>query len=465
MVMMTVLIKKKIGIWGFGRVGKSVAHMLFDQGYSVAVMTKNVLSADEMILLQEHAITLYTEQEKETFFAVNDYIIPSPGIDIRDCYDTYKHKWLTELDLFYDHFKKSIITITGTVGKTTITFMLDQILQHYGVNICTGGNIGTPMCDLIAQQNNVQYALLEVSSFQLEYCTTFAPHVAIWTNLAPNHLDRHTTYDDYFNAKYKSIVHQNNTDKALVPLSLAQKIKHKSPASTLYYFHSAVPTEEELSVLHISDILFFIEDNHIKKKIGDTNTFLIALNSLPSITFAENWLVICATLDLLDLPMHQLPTYACTLAIPEHRMEKIVSNDIVFYNDSKSTTTTSTRAAIEKLQGKSIIVFIGGLSKGVDRAQFIKELKDKVKYVYCFGAEAETLRTYCATNNIPAQAFTTLDDAFEACVNKATTQDCILFSPAGSSYDLFKDYEDRGNYFKKLVRNLTTAEIDINKNI
>ena len=146
-----------------------------------------------------------------------------------------------------------------------------------------------------------------------------------------------------------------------------------------------------------------------------------------------------------------------------HRLQFVAEHDgLRFYNDSKSTTTTSTRAAIEKLQGKSIIVFIGGLSKGVDRAHFIKELKGKVKHVYCFGAEAETLRTYCATNNIPAQDFATLDDAFEACVNKVTPQDCILFSPAGSSYDLFKDYEERGNYFKKLVRDYNT-DTDINK--
>ena len=451
---MTALIKKKIGIWGFGRVGKSVAQMLCAEGYTVSVMTKNALSEDEKVWLQQHTITFYTEEEKDLFLHHNDYLIPSPGVDIRADYHTHKNKWLSELDLFYARFKKPIISITGTVGKTTITFMLNQILQRYGVSICTGGNIGNPMCDLIDQHNDVQYALLEVSSFQLEYCTTFAPQLAIWTNLAPNHLDRHTTYDDYFNAKYQSIAHQNDTDKAIVPLCLAEKIKDKSPKSTVSYVHPRVPTSQELSILDSTDILFFIENNQVKKKIGDTIIPCIALDDLPSITFAENWLIICSALDLLGLPIDQLATHADTVAIPEHRMEKIVSNNIIFYNDSKSTTTASTRAAIEKLRDKSIIVFIGGLSKGVDRAPFIKELKGKVEYVFCFGAEAETLSTHCAINTIPAEAFATLDDAFDACIKKATTQDCVLFSPAGSSYDLFKDYEERGNYFKKLVYNL-----------
>jgi len=455
-------IKKKIGIWGFGRVGKSIVHLLSTENCNLSVMTKDALCEDDMLVVQQYSIATYTEQEKETFLAENDYIIPSPGIDIRDYYHTYAHKWLTELDLFYDRFKKPIITITGAVGKTTTTYLLDQILRQYNINICMGGNIGIPMCDVIAQQNNAHYALLEVSSFQLEYVNHCAPHLAIWTNLVPNHLDRHATYDDYFNAKYNSIAHQNSSDKALVPLGLAQKIKQKSPKSIVYYFNPTLPTQEELKILHQDDMLFFIDGNHIKKKIGGSVSCLIALEVLPDITFTENWLVICSALDILGLNPQDVVTYTHTLAIPEHRMEKMLSNTIVFYNDSKSTTTASTQAAIEKLNGKSIILFIGGLSKGVDRADFIKGLKDKVKHVYCFGAEADTLNAYCVAHGISAHAFSTLDSAFEACVKQATTKDCILFSPAGSSYDLFKDYEDRGNYFKKLVHDYNT-DTDINK--
>lgn len=164
----------------------------------------------------------------------------------------------------------------------------------------------------------------------------------------------------------------------------------------------------------------------------------------------------------MGLDLCALPNHINAVALPEHRMEKIVatSRDIVFYNDSKSTTTTSTHAAIGKLSGKSIILFVGGLSKGVDRAHFIKELKDRVKEVYCFGAEADILNAYCVMYGIASQPFSTLDDAFDVCVKNVTTQDCILFSPAGSSYDLFKDYEERGNYFKTLVRNFIASDVN-----
>lgn len=453
-------IKKNIGIWGFGRVGKSVAQMLHAQGHTISVMTKDALSEDEKILAQKYVFHVYIEKEKENFFNRNDLLVPSPGIDIRGDYQTQKGKWLHELDLFYAHFKKPIIAVTGTVGKTTITTMLNHILKAYGVNICTGGNIGIPMCDLIPQQSTIEYALLEVSSFQLEYCTQFAPRLAIWTNLAPNHLDRHVTYDDYFDAKYNLLVHQKITDKSLVPLALAQKIKDKSVKSTLYYFSPTIPTQEELEIIAHDEALFFIDGNHIKKRLNNTITTLINLDTLPDITFVENWLIICSALDIMGLDLCTLFGHINAVALPEHRMEKIVavSQDIIFYNDSKSTTTTSTRAAIEKLAGKSIVLFVGGLSKGVDRAQFIKELKNHVKHVYCFGAEADTLNAYCALYGISSHAFSTLDDAFYACVKNTTAHDCILFSPAGSSYDLFKDYEERGNYFKTLVRNFIASD-------
>ncbi len=148
-----MITKKNIGIWGFGRVGKSVAQMLHAQGHAISVMTKDALSTDEKLLAQKYAIHLYTQDEKQEFFNRNDVLVPSPGVDIRGDYQTQKDKWLTELDLFYAHFKKPIIAVTGTVGKTTITTMLDQILKAYKIPICTGGNIGIPMCDLIMQQD------------------------------------------------------------------------------------------------------------------------------------------------------------------------------------------------------------------------------------------------------------------------------------------------------------------------
>ena len=141
--------------------------------------------------------------------------------------------------------------------------------------------------------------------------------------------------------------------------------------------------------------------------------------------------------------------------LPEHRLEKVATiANIEFYNDSKATITASTLAAIEKINQRPIVLFLGGISKGVNRADFVKQLKDKVRMVYCFGKEAEQLKSFCDQNQIEAQAFGNLEQAFTMLTHNLIPQDQILFSPAGASYDLYTDYRERGNHFKKLVKNI-----------
>ena len=150
--------------------------------------------------------------------------------------------------------------------------------------------------------------------------------------------------------------------------------------------------------------------------------------------------------------MNELETIAPTAQLPAHRLEKIGTiNNVIFYNDSKATTTASTWAAVQKLKNKPIHLFLGGLSKGVDRAPFIIQLKDAVKYIYCFGKEASELYKMCKNNDIPAMHFATLNDALDTCVTQIEPHDCVLLSPAGSSYDLYENYEHRGNHFKELI--------------
>jgi len=141
-----------------------------------------------------------------------------------------------------------------------------------------------------------------------------------------------------------------------------------------------------------------------------------------------------------------------TVELPAHRLEYIgCYNNINFYNDSKSTTMASTLAAVTQLKNRPLHLFIGGLSKGVNRTPHITQLKNMVHHVYCFGAEANELYKSCLQNNIAASYFSSLDIAVSICVKQVNPGDCVLLSPAGSSYDLYRDYEQRGNHFKTLV--------------
>ncbi len=441
---------KKIGIWGFGVVGKTALAYFAKHGFVTNVMDAKQLTQEEYLLIQESKST-FIPQEKCTFFLEeHDLILASPGIDLRP-YESYKHKFITELDLFYHEFKKPIIAITGTIGKTSITHLLSSILGTQK-KVATGGNIGTGMLSLIGQQKTVDYALLELSSFQLESCSSFAPDLAIWTNFFPNHLDRHGSLENYFKAKCMLLAQQKKNQQALVPLNLAPMITRslKNYIQQFHFFCDQAPTKDQQKQFPHANF-FWLKNKSIMRLHTHQTTAVINLTLLPDITFAQNWLIISAALTLLDIPQDILQSLP-SLTLPSHRIEKVATiNHLDFYNDSKGTIIEATLAAVKKLQGKPIVLFMGGISKGVDRTTAFKELKNNVSTIFCFGTEADFLKKHAELHAIPCFAFATLEEAFKGALSQAKAGDQILFSPSGASYDLFAHYEERGNCFKKLV--------------
>lgn len=432
---------KKIGVWGMGSVGTAVCSFLYSRGYQIGCMDKKQL---------KKPFPVFSEQDKIDFFNRYDFIMPSPGVDIRTDYRQLKKKLMPELELFIQFFDKPIIAITGSVGKTTVTTLLSQLLSKHK-RVVTGGNIGTALFDLIEQQSSCEWGILELSSFQLEYCTTFAPKIAVITNINENHLDRHGTMHKYIQAKCTMIKHQKKTDITLVPFSLINEIQ-KITTKNIYYFSERKLTENEKEKLKKGDGLFYLDENIIYLKKSNITKVLYDTFLLPSFTFKENWLIIIALFQLLNIDYSNLNQNAQNILLPNHRLELIKTfRGVDFYNDSKATTSAATRAAIEKLKHKPIILLLGGLSKGIDRELLIKEIKDNVKMVICFGKEAKTLYKLCEKYTIKSNEYSNLADAFDAAINVAQKNDCILLSPAGSSFDLFENYEHRGNYFKQLV--------------
>lgn len=448
---------KRVGIWGFGIVGKAAVNYLHTQGYRLSVMDKRIPTEQELDDLKEKNITWYdenTEKSLNSFFYSHEFIIPSPGINISATrYATHKDKWLHELDFFYALFDKPIIAITGSIGKTSTTHILDQLFKQLSVPVAVGGNIGTPTFDLINQQDTVDYALLEVSSFQLNHCKKFAPFLAIWTNFHPNHLDHHGTEQEYFLAKENILSYQKKDQLSLIPFALRDKVSPPVAGHKRSYFATNSPDTQQLTTLHTNEQIYYLKNNTVMRYTQGVHISLMHLTpALTDLTFIENIVLLTAACDLIHLDVTALETIACTMQLPEHRIEKTGTiNTIDFYNDSKATTTASTLAAVEKLHNRPLHLFLGGLSKGVDRAPFIAQLKNTVKHIYCFGREADALYTMCAYNNIPTSQHTTLDNAVHSCLLAIQPGDCVLLSPAGSSYDLYKNYEQRGKHFKELV--------------
>lgn len=454
--------KQNYGVWGLGVVGKSVLRYLLKNATQfnvnqLTVMDKRTPTPDEEQFLRQHGIIYISQDNLASFFASNDIIIPSPGIDLTNVSEHF-HKIITEIDLFYDAWKnqkKYIIGVTGTIGKTTVVHLLSDLLKHNGFQVTTGGNIGIPMFDILNEP--APWALLELSSFQLEKAKRFTADIAVITNILPNHLDRHSTLEAYTEAKYALMCHQNKPNqKALVPWSLRTTFKKYSNRPLSLFSMSPVKQND----LH-DDTLYYFDDQKLLK-ITKTTTTSYTIPPIPDISFKENWLIILAVCEMLGLLKEGLAFPVLTL--PAHRLQQVATiNGLTFYNDSKSTIPQSTLAAVDHIHSLSsqnptrIHLFLGGLSKGVDRSSVIPLLKSKIASISCFGVEADMLFEACRKAGITAFKHKSLEESFENCIAQAKVNDIILFSPSGSSFDLFKDYKERGEKFASLVLALEKA--------
>lgn len=440
---------KKIGIWGLGVVGTSAIKYFVKKGFSVQAMDQKEPNQQQKDLLNKLEVPFFLQTELSSFLSFNDFILPSCGIDLRP-HSAYSHKFLSELDLFQIECSKPIIAITGSVGKTTTTHLLSELLKAQGKKVFTGGNIGVGLLESIDLANASDYVVLEASSFQLERCKTFAPDLAICTNIFANHLDRHGTMEEYLKAKLAIIARQKEGQRCLFPAALYETVMNAKVMSAPSFFSCK-------EVPNISDYhsLYFLRNAQVCMNYQTNTKQIIDLIQLPWVSYRENIIILASALHILDCSLGNFVEILNKQEVPEHRMEKVATiATIDFYNDSKATIPASTLAAIEKINSRPIVLFLGGISKGVNRADFVSQLKNKVRVVYCFGKEAEQLKSFCDLNNIPAFSFANLEQAFGNLSNTITLQDQVLFSPAGASYDLYTDYRERGEHFKKLVNNL-----------
>jgi UDP-N-acetylmuramoylalanine--D-glutamate ligase len=441
---------KKIGIWGFGVVGQS-ALTYFDQQNVASIQ---ILDSKEIIASTKKTPTITILQNEESiqdFLENNDFILASPGIKLHKYQNKFAHKFINELDILQEQATCSVIAITGTVGKTSITHLLEKIIKHSNQNTIAAGNIGYPMLSLLS--NPKEIAIIELSSFQLQPIRSFAPDLAIFTNFFANHLDHHQSVEEYFAAKCNILKYQTEHQIALLPLDLVHQIGQMTrPKNNWAFFSTTKPTQEILEK-YIDHQIYYLENKNIYQTHDGITNLIFDCNSLPALTFDTNWLVIIAACNLYKIDLTTIAPIVQNLALPDHRVQKVGSwQGSNFYNDSKATVWQATLQAVQSIGNKPIKLFVGGLSKGADRTPLFQALAGKNIEIYTFGKEAHQLAQLCAQFNIKHAAYATLDTAWLACINNLTTPHEILFSPGGSSFDLFVDYKARGDYFMNLVK-------------
>ena len=497
----------KLGIVGFGIVGKSALAflnrqkartvapagegVLLDEAteaecYQINIWDERPLGMDEQEIIKIYKAGIVDSQTVglDDFIKSNDYVIASPGVNIND-FKHHSDKFLCELDFFSVFFNKPVIAITGSFGKTTITKLLGKLINAVPVQYAqamihgiqpghllhsaVGGNVGVGMLDLIQQQDAYDLAVLELSSFQLELNKKFAPDLALLTNFYPNHLDRHQTELEYFEAKFNLFRFQREHQYTLFDADILRgsagqwlNDRLETLKSSVYFFTAHVFDDMLLSMIKRPNYGVFYCDGSwicqadVKDGLVTIRERLFDMSIVPDITFVHNWVAVISSLYLLGTDLKYLHDFLATtqeslLTDHHHRLEYCATvAGVDFYNDSKSTVMQTTLAAVEKLalQGRPITLIVGGLGKGVDRAPFMATLRAMpgVKRMYCFGKECD-VQWGCLM-------FQTLEAVMDDIAQTMQSGDIVLLSPGGASYDLFKHYEHRGQVFQQLVHKM-----------
>jgi UDP-N-acetylmuramoylalanine--D-glutamate ligase len=445
---------KKVLVVGLGRSGLAAALFLRHHGAQVTV--SDVRSAEalanELPALLEEGIMVEAGGHGLLTFRRQDLIVVSPGVPLTTPELVQVMKFglpvIGELELAARFLKGKVMAITGSNGKTTTTTLAGEIMQAAGMLTLIGGNIGVPVVALTEQSTEDSWAVLEVSSFQLETTESFHPQVAVILNITPDHLDRHGSFENYALAKERIFSEQTSSD-VLVLNAANQRAAEaaKRTKATVYWFSM------EQSVQRGA----WVEGGHIvfRREPGGAVENILPLSTIPlkGEHNVENVLAAVVATRLAGASVEAIRKAVKEFKAVEHRLELVATiAGVDYYNDSKATNVDATAKAIAAFP-EGIHLILGGKDKNSDYTTLIPLLKERVKCVYTIGAAAEKIEMHLQ-NCVPLFHAETMVNAVKEAAKVAEKGDIVLLAPACSSFDQFENYEHRGQVFKNLVTEL-----------
>jgi len=432
----------RAAVLGLGTSGEAAAKLLLREGANVTVFDSADTSQlrERVQKMQALGIKTVLGPDAERGKVEFDLTVLSPGIDpqveLVQNFVRQKTEFIGELELAFRFCHKPVIAITGTNGKTTTTQLIELMLQRAGVRTVACGNIGMPFCEAVERQNELDYFTVEVSSFQLETITTFRPRVAVWLNFTPDHLDRYKDLEEYRDAKLRIFEHQQPLDFAVVN---ARDQLPKLSASAITF--SAYPGEADLSMSGQS-LLFK----------GQPVLEMQATN-LSGVHNAENLMAALGVAYALNIPWREALVGLAEYRLLPHRCERVGEiGSVVFINDSKATNLDALAKALES-QPRPVVLIAGGKDKGFPFDTITDLVEKKVKHAVLIGEMAERIE-HSWSSLVGCTRATNLADAIAIARRNAIPGDTVLFSPGTSSFDMFKNYADRGNQFRQQVQEL-----------
>lgn len=428
---------KKIAIVGFGREGKStykfIRKYLNNQELEILDGNEKLLELNEKLKNDEN-LKIITGKNYLDNLEKYDLIIKSPGVKFKDLdISKFEDKITSQLGLTLDFYKQNVIGITGTKGKSTTTSLIFKVLKDQGYDAYLLGNIGIPIFDYIEKFNENSKLVIEMAALQLEYVKT-SPHIGIILNLFEEHLDFFKSKEHYFLAKLNMFKYQDNSDYGLYTSSNETLDKYVQNGN---YITNLIDINKE----------FKIENNYViydNKKIYDSNSerLLLGKHNLTNIMF------VLRLSELLKLDLQKTINTINQFKPLEHRMEYVATiNGVKYYNDAIATIPEATINCVEALKDVDTIIF-GGMDRGIDYNDLIDFFnKSKIKNFICMPDTGYKIGKEIKSKNV--YMVETLEDAVKKA--KEVTKNICVMSPAASSYNAFKNFEEKGRIYKELV--------------
>lgn len=439
---------KKVLILGLSKSGIAAAKYLSGKCANVYITESREEKPEDKALIEElKALDIQVEMGGHSDEFINDsYLaVTSPGIPPRS--DIFKRlkdaniPVVSEIELAYSESRKPFIAITGTNGKTTTVALTAHILnEEYKAEPC--GNYGVPPCDLL-NNNELDYFVCEVSSFQLETSNSFQPQIACWTNFTPDHIDWHEGLENYFNAKAKifkfpqlpAFAVFNGNDEKLLEFS-------KTCVSNVFLFDKKV-----------EDNCCYIEDGKIYFTRKGKTEEIISLEECPLIGHHNYQNVMCSVIvaKIEGVSNENIKKAIMSFKVPEHRLEYVAKvGNTEFYNDSKATNPESAIVAINSFNDKNVVLIAGGRDKNTDLKEFCTAINNHIKTVILIGEAGKRFEENLKQNGFENIIF---EETLQSAIDKGLSlnPDVVLLSPACASFDMFSGYEERGKVFKEYV--------------
>ncbi len=469
---------KRVLVVGLGKSGKSAALFLRERGAQVTVSDSRSAAAlaEQIPALLDEGIAVETGGHGLLTFRKQDLIVVSPGVpynmpELQQA-RAFGLPIIGELEMASRFLQGQVIAITGSNGKTTTTALLGKIFADAGGPTLVGGNIGTPVIDLVAEsirlsggaseeeadssaalRNDKQkvWTVLEVSSFQLETVEEFRPHIAVVLNITPDHLDRHGTFEDYATMKARIAARQGAEDFLVLNAEdkPTQMLAGKTRAK-VYWFSTQRPIKQGAFV-HGESVLFLAREGGRPEPV-----LPVAEIPLKGAHNVENVLAAVCAARLGGVSAESIRASVAGFQAVEHRLEFVATvRGVDFYNDSKATNVDATKKALEAFAG-GVHLILGGKDKNSDYTELADLIRTRVKTVATIGSAAEKIERQLA-GIVKIVSAGTLDVAVKTAAENAVPGEVVLLAPACSSFDQFESYEHRGRVFKEIVKGFSTA--------